>query len=1557
MECNTIENGNVILVEPNCININNGIDNGIPQYQDMYIFAELTARSKGRTIIIDNNASSTTSKKINFLGNNQDNETGDNPNYLNFTTNYYDGSTGNRTHYEGFGINNIKIVINSSFIPQVDIQFVDIRGLAFFNQVNSPYRILFDFPPPIFSLTVKGYYGKAITYELHLVKYTSEFSAANGNFIIDAQFVAMTFAPLTDILFRYIVNAPLITNQESLTPSTGDKPQNTYDLIMKLKNLYAAISEKLETSTENKQYLSVQTQIETVNDIGDMLQAVIDEQNEVLNVPGTPYLMIRTPKDPSGYSVVKSPATQRSEKYNLQIIETLSEYNEFIKAEETTGIKNILENRLYIAYLAGTNLKLTDEAYDPLEIRSTQGNDPYFNPETKNYKGFETGLTTFTKTLTDIVLPAFGIKTGDVAKPEPFTNGVNVVTNDIIKTKYYGMDITEYYYKIYKKNQSLVDEKDDLSKILSVKINDMVAQSLGMTLSIYNVFEIILNDVDAFFKMLTDTSILADEAHNISKSVITTISSNNIDTPISEANIPDHIYPFPLIIETSNVYGGTKKERVAPIELSKSVPFPELDFVGKFMDTFGLQRSIAALYDARRNQYDDGTFKWIPVSPLDSILGGATHESPYLNINDNVRGKITNTLLERFYVLSQGSIYNTFYGLPSEKRNAYINLYANAEAINIVTTLISKDNAATIQLMADQYKQDVQAFYDYAETLSTEYDDGSATGKTGNLIDFPENDPKSFVVTPSQPFQGQAYVNKNNSDFTGLYWYTNDVVLQGTTDIDDGDSSGPIDNFNRDAKTKWYKPAIAEELLYDFTQENVIFLRDINPEEKNSSNIVIDGLSTFTRYLTNYGNEYKQTVGEANIANSRFPGDPNNNNLISRAIEGQKIAYAQGNQSFDVDNRYITDKKALKFGNNIFNVWVNGLSDHDIVDTLTGDTNMSTILILSNFGTTASPFNRYPNALNTLIFDTPAAIEVPEFYAPYIGALLTAIDPDEGDPWVDEILYYFTGDTGDDGTGAFLPNKGFNIFADLYDVEAYLSVKDKATFKQAYRDYGNELHGTIEIGIENLVNYCRRNLKINTDDENGMFVNEAVGYNYLLNQQSILTKELKNATGHGEYFWIIQTLMERKTLVNFSQITFKMLDLNSYPIGYSSIDELNNDPNKSNVNQKFFTQFFIRLGNEALKKMVELKEEDEAFKRVRGDKDIINQLYYSFKNINDKWLTGNKNSKGEYPYNKPDKKLIDSFAFVDRGMNPIGETIINAEILIDMMDDPNISLFTVLSQLLSLNGFEFFPLQNFMNFNGSTAWEDSFRMHTGAISAINSTAFVCMYIGGTSSYPSVSGNGFENDGIIDISKPGVTDYFTSKPDEPQGTVNDTQEEKSPDFPWRQVRAFRVRFGEQNQSMFTDIKIDSKEYPETNESIQILSRLAGDNNPDAPVPKGQNLYNLYENRSYKATVTGFGNAMIQPTQYFQLENIPLFNGAYIILNVEHNITANKMTTSFSGTKLLKYPVPRVLNPLAFTDYNPNQTAGDYPKAAAAVSAREETHYNSMYDGTDNSLKIE
>ena len=41
--------GNVLLIDPNLVNVNTEMPNSIPPYQDMFIFAELTAKRRGRT--------------------------------------------------------------------------------------------------------------------------------------------------------------------------------------------------------------------------------------------------------------------------------------------------------------------------------------------------------------------------------------------------------------------------------------------------------------------------------------------------------------------------------------------------------------------------------------------------------------------------------------------------------------------------------------------------------------------------------------------------------------------------------------------------------------------------------------------------------------------------------------------------------------------------------------------------------------------------------------------------------------------------------------------------------------------------------------------------------------------------------------------------------------------------------------------------------------------------------------------------------------------------------------------------------------------------------------------------------------------------------------------------------------------------------------------------------------------------------------------------------------------------------------------------------------------
>ena len=84
---------------------------------------------------------------------------------------------------ECLGIESINIAYNSWMYPQVNIKFIDVRGASLmlpaeYEKYNSPesdfkatgsatfFNALFSFPYPMFKLSVKGFYGKEITYDL-----------------------------------------------------------------------------------------------------------------------------------------------------------------------------------------------------------------------------------------------------------------------------------------------------------------------------------------------------------------------------------------------------------------------------------------------------------------------------------------------------------------------------------------------------------------------------------------------------------------------------------------------------------------------------------------------------------------------------------------------------------------------------------------------------------------------------------------------------------------------------------------------------------------------------------------------------------------------------------------------------------------------------------------------------------------------------------------------------------------------------------------------------------------------------------------------------------------------------------------------------------------------------------------------------------------------------------------------------------------------------------------------------------------------------------------------
>lgn len=157
-----------------------------------------------------------------------------------------------------------------------------------------------------------------------------------------------------------------------------------------------------------------------------------------------------------------------------------------------------------------------------------------------------------------------------------------------------------------------------------------------------------------------------------------------------------------------------------------------------------------------------------------------------------------------------------------------------------------------------------------------------------------------------------------------------------------------------------------------------------------------------------------------------------------------------------------------------------------------------------------------------------------------------------------------------------------------------------------------------------------------------------------------------------------------------------------------------------------------------------------------------------------------------------------------------------------------------------------------------------------------------------------------------------------------------------------IPAFGVCFAKQNNHLFKNFNISMDNPMETEQSIKTLwhvSELAKGNDRKVCF-YGQDVYNIFSNYSYQIEVEMMGNAQIQPLMYFQLLNIPMWRGAYMIFNVSHTMTPGNMVTKFKGMKMSKNPVPILSKYWSFvkgTDesgnnvYSDGDNVGDYDAA--------------------------
>jgi hypothetical protein len=305
------------------------------------------------------------------------------------------------------------------------------------------------------------------------------------------------------------------------------------------------------------------------------------------------------------------------------------------------------------------------------------------------------------------------------------------------------------------------------------------------------------------------------------------------------------------------------------------------------------------------------------------------------------------------------------------------------------------------------------------------------------------------------------------------------------------------------------------------------------------------------------------------------------------------------------------------------------------------------------------------------------------------------------------------------------------------------------------------------------------------------------------------------------------------------------------------------------------------------------------------------EIWESFKALNDKWISGNDFKT---------KTLFEDVLLLDRASRNIGEkVIVDIEGLKNRLSNIDVKtpMLYFVNTILVENNFVIMNLPSYVNFyNVQDAIKNPIPRADGTLEFANSLfgtflnvdyrqsspKMVCFYGAKSSEHLNLKNN-------IDYRYRNDAFELTRSSDNP--LVEDLIDKKDWDKS-NKVVGFSVDIGPQNQSIFYGFQVSQDAGKATIESLSVLNQMANQSGNRGTSTQNVSLYNLYKNRSYSCTLSMMGNAMIQPTMYFNLRHVPMFNGPYMITRVDHTITPGNFETIVEGIRQPVATLPKLDN---------------------------------------------
>jgi len=316
--------------------------------------------------------------------------------------------------------------------------------------------------------------------------------------------------------------------------------------------------------------------------------------------------------------------------------------------------------------------------------------------------------------------------------------------------------------------------------------------------------------------------------------------------------------------------------------------------------------------------------------------------------------------------------------------------------------------------------------------------------------------------------------------------------------------------------------------------------------------------------------------------------------------------------------------------------------------------------------------------------------------------------------------------------------------------------------------------------------------------------------------------------------------------------------------------------------------------------------------KLEGEQTKV-ELWESFKALNDKWISG---------ADFKTKTLFEDVLLLDRASRNIGEKVlVDIAYLKDLINPTKMNtkatMQNFIQSILIKNNFIIMNLPSYVNFyNVQDAVKNPTPRSEGTLEFANtlfgtfmnvdyresSAKMVCFYGGKPSEQLDLKDN-------VDFRY--RNDAFELRRASDNPLVEDLTNKKDWDKS-NKVVGFNVDIGPQNQSIFYGFQVAQDAGKATAESLEVLNQMANQGGNRAGATQNFSLYNLYKNRSYTCTISMMGNALIQPTMYFNLRHVPMFSGPYMITSVNHTISPGTFETIVEGVRQPIASLPKLDN---------------------------------------------